>query len=134
VFEEFAGRMGTRAPQGDGGLYLPEDPHGFGHPREDDTLEDEIKRFLSPYPSQYSEDGMTVKLDITWAIGQLGPLHFEYMDDNYDNRRALRADSEVNLRGLELGIPKQLMDWLNGQPATKEFEIAAEKIPFPSRS
>ncbi|KAF2652541.1 hypothetical protein K491DRAFT_695497 [Lophiostoma macrostomum CBS 122681] len=133
VFEELAGRIGIRAPQGDGGLYLPEDPHGFGHPQEKDTVEDEIKRFLSPYPSQYPEDGRIVKLDINWAIGRLGPLHFEYADDNFDNRRVLRTDSEVRTRGLELGIPKELMDWLNGQPPTEAFEIAAEKIPLPSQ-
>jgi hypothetical protein len=77
---------------------------------------------MHPHESLYSEDMQRVKLTKTWAVGIVGgPEHFE--EPGLFQHWILMHGSDLRNRGQELGLSKEMFEWLTG---------AADEIEFPA--
>jgi hypothetical protein len=56
-----------------------------------------------------------------------GPAQEEHLETNVSGRVVLRKDSQLRLRGVALGLPKEFMEWLCGQGG-ENFTIRMSKL------
>ncbi|KAF2266262.1 hypothetical protein CC78DRAFT_578287 [Lojkania enalia] len=61
-------------------------------------------------------------ISINWVIGVTGPAHFLFRKE--DERFVLVKDSELRLRGVQLGLPRAYYGWLCGDD--HEYSAAEE--------
>jgi hypothetical protein len=67
-------------------------------------------RLMRPPQALYSADGQT--LTKTWAVGILGTERFE--DSGPFLHWVVMAGGDIRERGLDLGLSRQVLDWLTG--------------------
>ncbi|KAF2876151.1 hypothetical protein BDV95DRAFT_590326 [Massariosphaeria phaeospora] len=78
------------------------------------TIERVVKRLLNP-PKPAIEGQTFAEINRGFVIQCMGSTVAEHLEFNHGTSRVrLRQDSELRLRGRELGLPKKYMEWLNG--------------------
>jgi hypothetical protein len=105
-------------------LYVPDPAATI---EDNKPLRDVIREFLRPTKGFYNEDCSIVKLTLVYAIGKLGLEQFDYQDFEAGTR-ILREGSIIKKHGLEEGMPKEVMDWLLGEPIAEEAEFPADVL------
>lgn len=91
----------------DPGLYAPP-LHGGVEP--DDSLRAIVDRLMRPDDYLYSDDGQTVTLNITWAVGVIGRERFEPVP--LSRGLSLRQYDELRTHGVQWGLSQRIADWL----------------------
>jgi hypothetical protein len=77
-----------------------------------DDLADIVAFLLSPPKEAYSKNNQTVTLSKAWAIGIIGKERFE--DSGPFEHHVLCHGDELRERGMDYGLPKEILDWLVG--------------------
>ncbi|KAF2854479.1 hypothetical protein T440DRAFT_387951 [Plenodomus tracheiphilus IPT5] len=78
-------------------------------PEAPPTAEQLVRRLLNPPPHAFLHGALSMQC----AIGTGGRLrHFIFR--NIDERYILKEDSEVRIRGAQLGLPALYLEWLCG--------------------
>jgi hypothetical protein len=84
-----------------------------------------VYRLMHPHESLYSDDMQTVTLTKNWAVGIIGPEHFE--DPGPFEHRILMNGSELRNRSQELGLSKEIFEWLTS--TADKIELSASHFP-----